>query len=388
MKLLTAATTLLLATATATATAESEESKSSTYEYKSEYKLLSGHDVREDVTSPLPHTYIDGAALPEAFSWGDVDGVSYLTRSLNQHIPQYCGSCWAHGAMSALADRIKIARGPGATDEINLSIQYILNCGTEMAGSCYGGTASGAYQFVKSSGGIPYDTCQPYLACSQDSKEGFCGNVDTTCSVFNTCRTCGSFSQYEQCTEIYPYPKATIAEYGSTPQDVDAIKAEIYARGPVAAGVNAEPIVGYTGGVVNDTAFWHKMVNHVVSIVGWGVDKETNKSYWIVRNSWGQYWGEMGYFRIVMGHNALGIESEIYWATPGEFTVTNYPCNEDGSNCKYEKGVHNYVDPSEDVEKVQLRLQKHATGEKKNTGILRGATHYVAKEYENGSDIM
>ena len=71
--------------------------------------------------------------LPESFNWGDVDGKSYLTKSLNQHIPQYCGSCWAHGALSSLGDRIKIARN-AAGDDINLSIQFILNCGTEMAG--------------------------------------------------------------------------------------------------------------------------------------------------------------------------------------------------------------------------------------------------------------
>jgi len=32
--------------------------------------------------------------LPESFSWKDVDGVNYVTKMLNQHIPTYCGSCW------------------------------------------------------------------------------------------------------------------------------------------------------------------------------------------------------------------------------------------------------------------------------------------------------
>lgn len=54
----------------------------------------------------------------------------------------------------------------------------------------------------------------------------------------------------------------------------------------MAAGVNAEPIIDYTGGVIYDTKFWNMMVNHVVSIVGWDVDPETGEQYWIVRNSW------------------------------------------------------------------------------------------------------
>ncbi len=84
--------------------------------------------VRESATLPRPHEYLNVADLPRSWTWGNVNGTSYITKNLNQHIPQYCGSCWAHGALSALADRIKIARKAQAA-EINLSIQYILNCG-------------------------------------------------------------------------------------------------------------------------------------------------------------------------------------------------------------------------------------------------------------------
>lgn len=40
---------------------------------------------------------------------------------------------------------------------------------------------------------ITLDTCQPYLACSNESTEGFCPHVDTTCSAINTCKTCDTF---------------------------------------------------------------------------------------------------------------------------------------------------------------------------------------------------
>lgn len=322
-------------------------------------KVMEDHKVFDDYRSPLPYTYINEDDLPDDFNWGNVDGKSYLTKTLNQHIPQYCGSCWAHGALSALGDRIKIARG-GLGADINLSIQYILNCGAKKAGSCYGGTATGVYDFIKEVGYVPYDTCMPYLSCSSDSgEEGFCEHVDTSCSAVNTCRTCNTFSSHGgTCTEIDVFPNATVAEYGTYSLDVHKIKAEIYARGPVAAQVNAIPLVHYKGGVVRDTKVMHKLPDHVVSIVGWGTDAKTGKQHWIVRNSWGQYWGEMGYFRIEMGGNELAIESQVVWATPGEFTVTNFPCDEDGANCGPEK--MKYVDPSKDVLSVVRRLRGDA----------------------------
>eukprot|EP00804_Cyclotella_cryptica_P008629 CCRYP_007588-RE/>CCRYP_007588-RE protein AED:0.47 eAED:0.47 QI:0/-1/0/1/-1/1/1/0/101 len=76
--------------------------------------------------------YISEEDLPPSWDWRNVSGHSFLTHSLNQHIPQYCGSCWAHGALSALADRIKIARN-AVGDDINLSIQWVLNCGGGMS---------------------------------------------------------------------------------------------------------------------------------------------------------------------------------------------------------------------------------------------------------------
>lgn len=299
---------------------------------ESEFVELPGHKIKNDYTDPLPHEWLDASSLPDTWDWGNMNGTSYLTHNLNQHIPQYCGSCWAHGALSSLGDRIKIQRmKTGMTGpDINLSIQYILNCGSYIAGSCHGGSATGTFEFIKRAGNVPYSTCQQYLACSHESREGFCNYVDTTCSPSNTCLTCSTFkSGGGVCNALDYYPNATIAQYG-TLDNADAIKAEIYARGPVAAGVNAVEILEYTGGVI-DMPRKSKEVDHIVSITGWASDEQGQ--YWIVRNSWGEYWGERGFFRIRMGGNQLGIEGEVSWAIPGSWTESNIACYEDGTNC-------------------------------------------------------
>ena len=94
------------------------------------------------------------------------------------------------GSVSALGDRIKIARKAQGID-INLSVQHILNCGG--VGSCHGGSVVGPYQWIHSisqstGSGISYGTSQPYVACSSDSKGGLCVGHDWSCTALNTAR--------------------------------------------------------------------------------------------------------------------------------------------------------------------------------------------------------
>ena len=63
-----------------------------------------------------------------------------------------------------------------------------------------------------------------------------------------------------------------MAEYGNynlfSWNRIHKIKAEIYARGPVAAGINADPLLDYKGGVIKDGGFVDMIIDHIVSIVG------------------------------------------------------------------------------------------------------------------------
>lgn len=62
-------------------------------------------DVLPEVRVRQPLEPVD---LPDQWLWNNINGANLVTTIRNQHIPQYCGSCWAQAAASSLSDRIKI----------------------------------------------------------------------------------------------------------------------------------------------------------------------------------------------------------------------------------------------------------------------------------------
>lgn len=67
------------------------------------------------------------------------------------------------------------------------------------------------------------------------------------------------------------------------------MKIEIFNRGPIVCSVySTDELAEYKDGIF--TQKLNKIIlNHYISVVGWGV--EDGVEYWIVRNSWGTYWG-------------------------------------------------------------------------------------------------
>lgn len=251
------------------------------------------------VVSPLPYES-SKIQVPDAYDWRNVNGRNLVTVSRNQHLPQYCGSCWAFATTSALGDRFRILSN-GNFPEAELAPQVLVNCLN--GSSCDGGDPGAANEYMRTTG-IPDETCAPYEAQNLD------------CTPENICKNCApDFNDPTKlCTAVPTYTSYYVDEHGVLNGTSDMM-AEIVARGPIVCVISATAALeAYTGGIFNDTT-GAMTPNHAISVVGWGV--EGNVPFWIVRNSWGTFWGERGWFRIVRGTDNLGIESlGCYWATP------------------------------------------------------------------------
>jgi len=186
----------------------------------------------------------------------------------------------------------------------------LLNC-VGPNSTCDGGSPTDAYEYMRVKG-VPDETCAPYEA------------ADLECTPENVCKECQpDFDDpTADCAAQTTYPIHYVAEHG-TVSGVQNMMAEIFARGPIACVIAVtDAFENYSGGIFIDATATIEP-DHAVSVVGWGVEGAT--PYWIVRNSWGSFWGEKGWVRILQGKNTLGIESQgCVWATPATNTTTAF----------------------------------------------------------------
>ena len=249
--------------------------------------------------------------LPKAHDWRDVNGTNYLSWNKNQHIPEYCGSCWAQGTTSSIADRFNIMLGDKSATPVALSAQVIVNC--HAGGDCSGGEPGSVYDFAFTQG-IPHSSCEQYVADNLHKSEG-CEAIDyckdctwPPCPIGETCQ--------DKCWAV-DYKKHYVSHYYGV-AGVEQMKTELFKNGPISCGIQATNNFEqtYKGGIYKEYIA-NPELNHEIAVVGYGVDTETGEEYWIGRNSWGTYWGEFGFFKVNIGtHTNLGIETDCTAGIP------------------------------------------------------------------------
>lgn len=238
--------------------------------------------------------------LPTGWDWRNVSGKNYCSPTRNQHIPVYCGSCWVFGTTGALNDRFNVAR-EGRWPMTQLSPQEIIDCNGK--GNCQGGEIGNVLEHAKIQG-LVEEGCNVYRATNGE------------CNPYHRCGSCWP----NECFSLTNYTRYYVKDYGQV-KGRENIMAEIKKGGPIACAIGATKKFEYeyVKGVYSEKSDLES--NHIISLTGWGVD-ENGVEYWIARNSWGEAWGELGWFRVVTSkfqdgqgdQYNMGIERDCYYA--------------------------------------------------------------------------
>jgi cathepsin F len=220
---------------------------------------------------------LNTSALPDSFDWRAKGAVNPVKNQAS------CGSCWAFATVANI-------EGAGfVTNQklLSLSEQELVDCDKATGDSgCGGGLPSNAFNdMIKNSIGLELEHVYPYTGAD------------------------------DQCQASKSQEVAYISGWQAISTDEDQIAAALMKYGPLAIGINAGPMQLYFGGISNPWSFLcnPKSLDHGVAIVGFGV--ESGKKYWVIRNSWGAAWGEKGYYRIIRGTGACGLNTMVTTAT-------------------------------------------------------------------------
>jgi len=271
--------------------------------------FLNGPLTRPKKNLATPYSEKSYANLPKSFDWRNVNGVNYLSPIRNQG---HCGSCYAFASMGMLEARMRILTNNTQTPVF--SPQDVVACSRYSQG-CDGGfpyLIAGKYA---QDFGVVEEQCYPYLGKNQDKCEPTLPNCQRT-----------HVAKYEY---VGGY-------YGGCSEE--KMMQELVNNGPLAVAIEVYPdFQQYKSGIYHHVesikAHWLKqsssegynpfeLTNHAVLAVGYGEEVNKNsdqvEKYWIVKNSWGEQWGEQGFVRIRRGTDEIAIESlaQQSWPIP------------------------------------------------------------------------
>lgn len=243
-----------------------------------EMRALLGAKLPEDYQKPIEKEPTEEEkeilkALPSSYDFR----TSYSSCMLGIRDQASCGSCWAFSTATAFQERLCRA---GGTNKL-MSPQYLVSCETNSYG-CDGGYIYYAWNLIKSTG-IVAEECWPYSSAS--------GTVVDDC--LTSCKVSGkSFTKY-RCSSV-----ANIAATESS------VKQAVYDKGPISSSFTVyEDFYYYDTGIYQHTS-GQELGGHAIVIIGYG--EQNGVKYYICQNSWTQYWGENGYFRIKIGDCGIG----------------------------------------------------------------------------------
>ncbi|KAK0151372.1 Cathepsin K [Merluccius polli] len=212
----------------------------------------------------------DSGALPDHLDWRDRGRVTSVKNQGK------CGSCWAFSAVGAL--EAQLAKTTGKL--VDLSTQNLVDCSDKFGNhGCQGGNAVKAFKYIMSNQGIDSEAAYPYKGV-----EGPCKyKVE---------------SRAANCSGYIVLPKGNETR----------LKQAVASVGPVSVAIDSsqKTFSFYKSGVYNEPNCDKTHLTHAVLVVGYGTLE--GQDYWLVKNSWGNRWGESGYIRMARNQdNQCGI---------------------------------------------------------------------------------
>jgi C1A family cysteine protease len=221
-----------------------------------------------------------------------------------------CGSCWAFAAIGAYESAYAITNGKWA----HVSEQEALDCTFGDANCVAGGWHQSVFLYMQLYGLVGTDRYY-YTA----TKGACTANFSRTYFVANW----GYVSQSPDLIATEAALKQAIAQYGPVASGVQTENWDSYWRVDERGAQNPNWYTDFPNGVFNGNPSRNLQpsdTDHEVVIIGWddNVNHSQGKGAWIIKNSWGPYWGDAGYMKLPYGCNNIGIGASWVTAMPNQ----------------------------------------------------------------------